>query len=55
MTDLKPCPFCKSTDLEYRSYDVSRRAIHCNNCRIWIAYPSDDKKLEEAWNRRVEE
>lgn len=57
MTDLKPCPFCKSEDvhMEYVD-DPERRRIHCLECGAgfispWFIVTKED--LIRMWNRRA--
>lgn len=49
MTELKPCPFCGSSDLYI--YQLSD-GIRCNNCMAKI---TDCEDWKDRWNRRVEE
>ena len=59
MNDLKPCPFCGSTSLDYED-DAPQNYISCNGCKItwnWCAGPADcESGFEEAakrkWNTR---
>lgn len=32
MSELKPCPFCGSTDVELRAGVLFNGAVHCNTC-----------------------
>ena len=51
MTELKPCPFCGSTNV-IRSIT----GIGCNDCSIFVkpwGYCCDMMDIESMWNRRV--
>jgi Lar family restriction alleviation protein len=59
MSDLKPCPFCGSVDLDTYEYsETLLSAVHCKNCEA--LGPGDDSDTWEArtdlmraaWNRR---
>ena len=63
MTELKPCPFCGSTNVEIRRKTWNGDEyfyIHCENCEMdcrksdW-ANGFDKSNIEEQWNRRVKE
>lgn len=53
MTELKPCPFCGSKDLEIvivRGFEV----VECHDCLI-RTYQIEGDGPEQYWNRRVKE
>ena len=53
MTDLKPCPFCGSTNIRFAYY--SDHWVVCEKCGGSSGmYPSDEKAAL-MWNRRVKE
>ena len=59
MTELKPCPFCGSSDVymreltDYRNYAF--RGIFCNGCQSFhVAWISDENRML-LWNMRVKE
>jgi Lar family restriction alleviation protein len=55
MADLKPCPFCGSTELDIDINDADNYFVYCLNCG---ASGRDERKLEKAkevWNRRYED
>lgn len=59
MTELKPCPFCGSTNLRVAQNYLERYSILCLDCTM-IVFGRDDTdrgkkdELVEAWNRRAE-
>ena len=57
MTELKPCPFCGSTDVQLIEYR-SEVTITCKDCNVWVDHMFDAMTKEQAielWNRRVNE
>lgn len=55
MEELKPCPFCGSTNLK-QGYVITAPVIECGNCHA-ISPNHIDKTEEdiiEAWNTRYE-
>lgn len=60
-TELKPCPFCGSSDVRIDKETVGPFgelfycALFCNDCNSVAAYGvfHDEVKAIEAWNRRV--
>lgn len=57
MTELKPCPFCGSSDVhlcEATNYrDYSFKGIYCKGCETFhVAWISDENRIN-AWNRRA--
>ena len=36
--DLRACPFCGSSDVEYRHGIVMNGAVHCNNCTADVVF-----------------
>jgi len=58
MTELKPCPFCGSKEVEYSDYvpGTDVMGIVCSGCGITFVPTAycEDTAIEE-WNRRVEE
>lgn len=60
MTELKPCPFCGSTDVHLIENDrgKSEVSITCKDCNVWVDHLFNAMSREEAialWNRRVSE
>ena len=53
MSDLKPCPFCGSTDLHMQDVD---RFLQCYNCDATGPWHIDQTEAEAvaAWNRRAD-
>ena len=51
--DLKPCPFCGSTDLHMQDVD---RFLQCYNCDATGPWHIDQTEAEAvaAWNRRAD-
>jgi hypothetical protein len=64
MPELKPCPFCGSTDVELRAGVLFNGAVHCNTCTADVVFDAvrmiaqGDYDWETAvtggWNRRTE-
>lgn len=57
MTELKPCPFCGSTDVYILHHGTKgEHSITCKDCNVWVDHMFDGMSKEEAivlWNRRV--
>lgn len=62
-SNLKPCPFCGSEDIEIEKaedgkYDYNGNLIHpcwiatCNNCEIETAYFGTKEEAVFFWNTR---
>ena len=61
MTDLKPCPFCGSSDVHLMTFGIHTdvRCLDCG-CRTKTYLVSNwgtdgEQKAIEIWNRRVKE
>lgn len=56
MTELRPCPFCGSSDVavEHASGSGSYRAVWCYQCESQGPSKRDDDAAAYAWNRRPE-
>jgi len=53
-TELLPCPFCNSEDLEiYTSKNRLYSAVWCNFCKTYGPDRSNEQQAAEAWNRRA--
>ena len=56
--ELKPCPFCGSTEVEIDGRDEGYGVL-CRNCGVWVTsgrwWFDDSKDAIELWNRRVKE
>lgn len=52
MSELKPCPFCGSKNIETR-YMFFRPYIICCKCLAQTPCYNDYKSAKEAWDRRV--
>ena len=55
MAELKPCPFCGSTELDIDINNANNYFVYCLNCG---ASGRDERKFEKAkevWNRRYED
>lgn len=50
MSDLKPCPFCGSSDLEL--YDEEQVIVRCRDCDARGPSCNLDRKAQLAWNVR---
>lgn len=57
MSELKPCPFCGSTDLEIDDVPgTDAYGVICCGCGISMVPTAFDKECAiEEWNRRVSE
>ena len=58
MTELKPCPFCGSTDVEIRNDERDCCYIQCLVCDAWVStgvFEPSYEDIVELWNRRVKE
>lgn len=66
MTDdeLRPCPFCGSTNLDMYYFDMDDNnnlhdpGIRCNCCKTTLRFDAGDGDLDSiqrVWNRRVKE
>lgn len=55
--DLKPCPFCGSTDLEVNNTHTPSYWVECNNCEGEISgeYPADDTFINEEAHTAMHE
>jgi Lar family restriction alleviation protein len=53
MSDLKPCPFCGSTNGEVQALD---EYVKCNDCEAFEPWAFDRGETDavELWNRRVD-
>lgn len=53
MTELKPCPKCKSKDIDLVSINYDRRYFYaCERCGYKADECYDEEEAIEAWNRR---
>lgn len=52
-TELKPCPFCGSVNVEISPYD-GKNVVICMNCFCKNSGNVDLKKSKETWNRRID-
>ncbi len=50
MRDLRPCPFCGSTEISKREMGV----VACESCgaALWSEDIEDSETVTETWNRR---
>lgn len=53
--ELKPCPFCGSTDIEIAWYGKDGEAVICLGCGGTGSQYTDRAKAIAAWNRRVDD
>ena len=60
MTELKPCPFCKSEDVEISAYDdrnahgeflLTWHVVICNDCAGHGPSEYTEKRAAQSWNR----
>ena len=64
MTELKPCPFCGSTDVELRAGAVFHGAVHCNACTADVVFDAMrmieqgdydcETAVTDSWNGRAD-
>lgn len=57
---LRPCPFCGSTDVHLIENDSGKSevSITCKDCNVWVDHMFDAMSRDEAielWNRRARE
>lgn len=56
MKDLKPCPFCGSTNVEVRpdEADEVMFVVYCRHsaCHIYVGFFDDEEQAVIAWNKR---
>ena len=57
MTDLKPCPFCGSTECEIFQRTSSKGVVFyriaCPECGVFLGLWGSGKRCAEHWNRRA--
>lgn len=63
MSELKPCPFCGSQEVELRLGMMWNGAVHCNNCSADVVFDAvrlifeGDRDWQttvtKGWNRRA--
>lgn len=62
MSDLKPCPFCGSEDVDLVRLFLGTSAVRCNRCDADVVFYStvtldvgleQDEAVSELWNRRA--
>lgn len=54
MEELKPCPFCGSSEVRCISFfRDDEYYIQCNNCGAESGLKFQERKAIEAWNKRV--
>ena len=53
---LKPCPFCGSTDLNFFcDVESGTYMVRCRNCStLFKQYHAVKDEAKEAWNRRAD-
>jgi len=52
MTEIKPCPFCGSTDCEAMNDDWGYSAVSCGNCQAegpHVPVEYHDEDIDEWW------
>ena len=56
MAELKPCPFCESTNISCA--DAGHKTdiwfVQCENCGATFPHFDSETEAVEAWNRRTE-
>lgn len=61
MSNIKPCPFCGSTDLDYRTTTKDREGVptavvccDCGSSGPWVYVQEGDSLLaaDREWNKR---
>ncbi len=53
--ELKPCPFCNSSDIEFACDDYQRIIVRCNGC--YATGPRAGRLTAaqaDAWNKRAQ-
>ena len=58
MIKLKPCPFCKSFDLEIETvsygWDSPYYLVSCNDCMARGPEGKNEKESKKLWNRTLD-
>ena len=52
MIELKPCPFCGSTDVRVIG-DWFKKWVQCQDCCAHSGLKDDKEEAAKAWNRRA--
>lgn len=52
MNQLKPCPFCGSTDLDFDDNGENNLWVYCNNCQEEGGIGVGKEEAIKVWNRR---
>ena len=57
MAELKPCPFCKGTDVYIINENIGGVPKHaeCYHCRARSRDCFTEQEATEVWNRRAED
>lgn len=50
--ELKPCPFCRSGNVEVRFDEMKGFYVLCSECGVQVGYAQDILDISEIWNKR---
>lgn len=53
-TKFKPCPFCKTNDINLTWKDGFTIVAQCYDCGASGPYAENEEEAIDAWNRRAE-
>ena len=54
-SELKPCPFCGSKQVEYeKAEDFGGTYVECYNCGVTSPVVANKEKAAAVWNRRAD-
>ena len=53
MENIKPCPFCGSTNLNSIHISLNKWSVLCNNCLAEGPLIDSQEKAIEIWNKRI--
>ena len=56
MTELKPCPFCGSKNIDLREIDdaIFKYYVKCNACHVSMA-DQNKPNIFKRWNNRIKD
>ena len=51
--ELKPCPFCGSTNIDITEYAAVMVFVQCDDCGATFPHFDGKEEAVSAWNRRA--
>ena len=54
MSELKPCPFCGSSNVAINAPFGVACYVICRDCGAMTAWGESDEEVNKAWNRRAD-